>query len=110
MRLFTGRLQKLEPVFRRVYAKKDTTEFREPDGTWRANVMRKIRLQDSSNTSDEFLMRFEKFVWRLAPVACVLIILLAFWALQEGVTPDYEMAALVYDNPMVYRAIELPGG
>jgi len=110
MRLFTGKLQKLESVFRKVYSDKDTIELREPVGAWHANVMRQIRLQEPMSANKEFLLRFEQFVWRLAPVACILIVFLAFWVLQEDVTSEYEMAALVYDNPMVYRIVELPGG
>ena len=109
MRLFTGKLRKLEPIFRKAYQEKDNIDSAELDEVWQANVMRQIRQRGPLNDKKDFLPRFQQVAWRLAPVTCLLIIALAIWTFQMNITSEYEMAAFVFDDPMGYNFIELSG-
>jgi hypothetical protein len=109
MRLFTGKLRKLEAIFRKVYLEQDNIDSAELDEVWQANVMRRIRQQGPLNDTKDFLLRFQQTAWRLAPVTCLLIIALALWSFQMDVTSEYEMAAFVFDDPMGFGFIELSG-
>ncbi len=109
MRLFTGKLRKLEPIFRKAYGEKDNIDSDKLDEVWQANVMRQIRQYGPLNDKKDLLLRFQRVAWRLAPVTCLLIIVLTIWAFQMDVTSEYEMAAFVFDDPMGFSVIELSG-
>ena len=55
---------------------------------WQANVMRRIRNQGPIAPGKSFFIGFEQFVWRLAPAACLMILVLAAILFKMDVFPD----------------------
>ncbi|NIO03759.1 MAG: hypothetical protein GTN74_03850 [Proteobacteria bacterium] len=45
-------------------------------------------------------MLFEQSVWRLAPVTCLLILVLAALLIKLDFFPDYQMVRLFIDDPV----------
>jgi hypothetical protein len=97
----------LERVFRDVYRKSadQGTESMEP--AWRADVLRRIRKPESDPGEFGALTGlFQRYLWRLAPVAGVFVVLMGLWIFQIGLSPDVEIAALAMDNPVSYSLIQ----
>ena len=51
-------------------------------------------------------MLFEQFVWRLAPVTFLLILVLAIFLIKLDLIPDYEMVKLFIDDPVEFTFVE----
>ena len=85
---------------------------RRPDSLspdWKANALRQIRLLPEPPGQIPLDWLFQHYLWRLAPVACILILFLAMWMIRSGLNPDLEMAALALDNPFNFSLVEPPG-
>ena len=75
----------IEEIFKKAY---DDREAAPVGDRWTSDVMRRIRNLEPVSSGKSFFLGFEQFVWRLAPVACLLIIVLAAILLNTGVVPD----------------------
>jgi hypothetical protein len=78
----------LKRAFRDAYSAKE----REDDGNeWRSHVMRRIRQIGPLNANMGFWPAFEHLVWRLAPVSCllVLVLTLALLTIDLDYSHDY---------------------
>jgi hypothetical protein len=101
------RYETLERVFREVYRKSGEPETDSMDPAWRANVLRRVRRSDATLAGYSSLMwLFQRYLWRLAPVAGIFIVLMGVWIFQSGLSPDAEIAALAMDNPVSYSLIQ----
>ncbi|WP_319408074.1 hypothetical protein [uncultured Desulfosarcina sp.] len=97
----------LERVFRDVYRKSPDQGTGSMDPVWRANVLRRIRKSEPNLGEFSPLMwLFQRYLWRLAPVAGVFIVLMGVWIFLSGISPDMEIAALAMDNPVSYSLIQ----
>lgn len=97
----------LERVFREVYRKSGEQGTGSLDPAWRSNVLRRIRKSEFNPGEFSALMwLFQRYLWRLAPVAGVFVVLMAVWIFQSGLSPDVEIAALAMDNPVSYSLIQ----
>jgi len=97
----------LERAFRDVYRKSADQGTGAMDPAWRANVLRRIRTPESHPGEFSPLMwLFQRYLWRLAPVAGVFVVLMGVWIFQSGLSPDVEIAALAMDNPVSYSLIQ----
>jgi hypothetical protein len=63
----------LKKAFQEVYF---TKERDEPEEGWQFQVMRRVRHDGSLKPATGFWPSFEHLVWRLAPVCCLLVIVL----------------------------------
>ena len=96
----------LKDVYRSVGASKSTTI----DPQWKTNVLRQIRLLHGENTwQPEAMDLFNQAVWRLAPVAGGLVVILAVWLYHYGMNPDLDMASLALNNPAQFNLFEMFG-
>ena len=86
---------RLIEVFRRVHSERRNAGVK--DG-WQRQVMRHIRNLDPAEYRSNFLTLFEEFIWRLSPVACVLLIAMAIILMQTDFTPDNEIFSLFLNN------------
>lgn len=66
-----------------------------PGSAWDSATMTRIRRAASRNEVPDFFSVFSTFVWRLAPAAAVLIVVLAAWMVQLDMTSEIETAALM---------------
>ena len=86
---------RLIDVFRRVHSEKNAAVV---DDRWQLEVMRRIRNIEPAELRANFLVMFEEFIWRLSPVACVLLIALAIILMQTDFTSDNEIFSLFLNN------------
>ena len=94
---------KLKELFVRAYhvkAKPEVGEF------WQMRVMSHIRSLGPVSSKRKYFMLFEQSVWRLAPVTCVLILVLAVFLIKLDLIPDYEMVKLFIDDPVEFTLVE----
>ena len=66
---------------------------------WQTSVMGHIRRLGPLYPASSYLEFFERFLWRLAPVACVLILILAVIFIHMDFLSEYEMAKIFFDDP-----------
>lgn len=100
----------LERVFREVYRKSGEQGADFMDPAWRATVLRRIRTPESNPGESGALMGLlQRYLWRLAPVAGVFIVLLGVWIFHSGIDPDVEIAALAIHHPVSYSLIQTFG-
>jgi hypothetical protein len=109
MKFCKEKLRKLEQAFKIIYREKSDLKTTERGNDFQANVMRQIRRIGPLNAKSNFSILFEQFVWRLVPVTCFLVILLATLTLQIDITPESELAAIVFNDPMGYSFVQLSG-
>lgn len=82
-----GQREKLREVLGRAYRAR---ERREVGTGWQKSLMARIREIGPFQPEARFLPTFEQFVWRLAPVVCVLAIVLvaAFVGIESASWED----------------------
>jgi len=52
---------------------------------------------------------FEQLVWRFAPVACVLILMLTLCIINLDLVPEYEMVKLFVEDPIEFSYVQMFG-
>lgn len=96
----------LKDVYRSTGASKPTTI----DPQWKTNVLRQIRLLQSENPGQPAVMDlFNQTVWRLAPFAGGLVVMIAIWLYHQGLNPDLDIASLALNNPAQFSLFEMFG-
>ncbi|WP_319524065.1 hypothetical protein [uncultured Desulfosarcina sp.] len=96
----------VEGVLRDVYLEAGRYRSNSLDPDWKTNTLRRIRSLPGSPGQIPLGWLFQHYLWRLAPVACVLILFITLWMAQSGLNPDIEMAALALDNPIDFGLFE----
>jgi len=88
MRSRVSENESLKKAFRDTYAAKEREET--GDG-WQLQVMKRVRRIGPLAPASKFLPAFEHFVWRLAPVSCLLalVLTLLFVNMELDVDSDY---------------------
>ena len=94
---------KLKELLIRAYHEKEKPEI---DELWQVRVMSHIRSLGPISSRKRYFMLFEQSVWRLAPVTCLLILVLAVFLIKLDFIPDYEMAKLFIDDPLEFIFVE----
>ena len=95
---------KVKQALRAAYHSKENNG--EVGGQFEAQIMRRIRALGPIHSKPDYLSLFEQFVWRLAPVTAVLIIILAAWAIQFDFASEFEMATIFMDDPISFNLIQ----
>ena len=101
---FKKHQETLQKILRRAYFEKENTEI---DVRWQAETMRRIRALGPLQLPANYFTVFEQLVWRLAPVVCVLILLLTAGILKFGFISEYEMAKMFAECPLEAPFLEL---
>ncbi len=73
---------------------------------WQTRVMRQVQGIRRARSRINFFEQFGNALWRFAPVACALILILGICILKFHMVPDYEMAKLVANDPMDYGLLQ----
>jgi hypothetical protein len=95
---------KVEKVFKAVYHHRGKAAPQALDPKCRAEVLRQIR-NLRPDTAPPLPWLFQQYIWRLAPVACALILALGLWMARTGLNPDLDLVALSLDNPVSVNLI-----
>ena len=97
----------LKNAFRAVFKAREKQPAAQADqktGQWEATIMRRIR-QEAAPPDDT---GFGFTTWRLAPVACGLLVFLSVWLIQLDPGSGYEYAALALDDPVGFSLLQQP--
>ncbi len=101
--------ESLRKAFRDAYAAKEREET--GDG-WQSAVMKRVRRMGPLTPASNFLPAFEHFVWRLAPVSCLLVIALTLLLMNIdfGGGSDYlGTVTLEVEQPTLLELFGLDG-
>jgi hypothetical protein len=99
-------LIKLRKAFATAYHKKEKAEIGE---SWQTSVMDQIRSLGTLNPKISFFEVFQGFVWRLVPVATILVLLLGAGITQLDIISDYELTKVFLEDPADYTLLALNG-
>jgi hypothetical protein len=103
MKSLTKDYAKLKGLLMRAYHEKKRPEV---DELWQMRVMSHIRRLGPFTSRKRDLTLFEQSIWRLVPVTCLLILVLAALLIKLDFTPDYEMLKLYIDDPVEFTFIQ----
>jgi hypothetical protein len=103
------RRKRLETVLRDVYRQAGRQQPTSLKADWQTSVLRQIRSLPEPGDQVPLAWLFQQYLWRLAPAAGVLILIMAIWLAQGNLSPDAEMAALALNNPANFDLIEVLG-
>ena len=99
-------LIRLRKALATAYHKKEKAEIGE---LWQSSVMNKIRSLGPLNPKTGFFEVFQGFVWRLVPVATILVLLLGGAVIQLDIISDYELTKVFLEDPADYTLLALNG-
>jgi len=94
---------KLKKLLIRAYHEKEKPEV---DELWQMRLMSHIRSLGPVTSWRRYFTLFELSVWRLAPVTCLLILVLVAFLIKLGFRPDYEMAKIFIDDPVEFTFVQ----
>ena len=94
---------KLKELFIRAYHEKEKHEV---DELWQMRVMSHLRSLGPISSRRRYFMLFEQSVWRLAPVTCLLILVLVALLIELDFIPDYELVKLFIDDPVEFTFVQ----
>ena len=66
---------------------------------WQTRVMAHIKSLGPLYPVRSYFEFFERFVWRLAPVVCILLLILAAFFIHMDFISEYEMAKIFFEDP-----------
>jgi hypothetical protein len=92
-----------------------STAYREKDTVhtcdlWETRVMGHIRSLGVPASPANFYALFSRFVWRFAPIACLLIVALSVALVTLDYAPEYEITATFMTDPIEGTVGQLWGG
>jgi hypothetical protein len=102
MKSKTDAYTKLEKALIKAHQRKETKEENE---LWLKAVMRHIRILGSLAQTTSFEL-FGQFVWRLTPIAGILIVLLTMCILYVDFVPEYTMAKIFVDDHVQFTFLQ----
>ena len=100
------KLNRLWKAFMISYRERERAEVR---GKWREAVINQIHSLGSYPYRIGYLEFFEGFVWRYAPVACILILILATVIVKLDILSEYTLVQLFMENPLDFSLIDYIG-
>lgn len=95
--------QRMMEAFRRTHRGRETDPV--PDG-WQRAAMRDIRRIGPLNPEARF---FNRFVWRFAAAACVLVAGLSLYVATGDFTAEAELAKVYLEDPVGFGLIQTFG-
>ena len=97
-------LIKLRKALATAYHEKEKAEV---DESWLARTMGHIRILGPLYPKTDFFEVFQRSLWRLAPIACALILLLGAAVTQLDTVADYELTKVFLEDPADYTLLAL---
>lgn len=98
-------LARVFKAFSSAYSKREDAEV---GGTWwEARVMGHIRSLDTSYPAMSYIELYQQFLWRLAPVACLLALTLVVLIVRMDFISDYELAQIFASDPQDFIVLAM---
>ncbi len=98
--------EKIMRLFRAAHFEKEKIPV--PDG-WQNDVMRRVRHLEPLASGMAGILMFDRFVWRFAAAACVVVLLLSVYVFQAGFQPEYELTRMFMNDPVGFSLVESVG-
>ena len=98
-----GDKMKLQRALTAAYHEKGKPEVHD---LWQIRVMRRVRSLGPLNSKTNYLELLEGFMWRFAPVACLLIVVLAIVLANLDFVSDYEIAKAFMEDPLDFSLFQ----
>jgi len=95
---------KLRKALASAYGKKENADVGD---LWQVKVMEHIRNLDPFHTQPSYLDLFQRLVWQLAPVACILVFILGMVLSRVDFMTEYEIAKMFIEDPADYSLLAL---
>jgi hypothetical protein len=95
---------KIRKALGSAYRKKENAEVSD---LWQVKVMEHIRNMGFFYGQPSYLDLFQRLVWQLAPVACVLVFILGMVLSQVDFMTDYVIAKIFIEDPANYTLFAL---
>ncbi len=77
------------------------------DMWWQTRVMAYIRNLSPFYSEVGYFELFQQFLWRLAPVACILAVALIITIVKMDFFPDYELAKIFVSDPKDFMLLAM---
>lgn len=97
-------LIKLKKALVAAYHEKEKAEV---SHAWQAKLMGHIRSRGPLYPKVSYIELFQHFVWQLAPVACILILVLGAVMSRFDFVSDYEIAKMFIEEPTDFGLLTL---
>lgn len=98
-------LSKIFKALTSAYSKREDAEV---GGTWwEARVMGHIRSLDTFYPAASYIEVYQQFLWRLAPVACLVALTLAVLIVRMDFISDYELAKIFASDPQDFIVLAM---
>ena len=105
---FSERKQRrIEDLLKKAYADRDTVHV---EDRWVSETMQRIRILGPVASGKTFFLGFEHVLWRLAPAACVTIIVLCTILYTTGFLPDESVFQVWLNGEEELTIAQLVGG
>ncbi|MBW2673785.1 MAG: hypothetical protein JRD89_10290 [Deltaproteobacteria bacterium] len=88
---------KVREALSAAYREKETVHTGE---LWETRVMGHVRSLSAPASPADFSTLFGRFVWRFAPVACLLIVALTVGLVTLDYAPEYDITATFMTDPI----------
>ena len=95
---------KLRKALAAAYREKEKTEV---GNLWQSRVMGHIRSLGPLYPETSYFERLERVVWRLAPIACVLLFVLVTAVAKVDFVSEYEIARIFIEDPVEFSLLAL---
>ena len=95
--------KKLKKMLTAAYYEKEKTAV---NARWENGVMRRVRSLGPLNAKTNYLELFEGLVWKLAPVACLLILALTVILTKLDFVSEYEIAKAFMEDPLDFSLFQ----
>jgi hypothetical protein len=91
-------IERIEKSMKRVWKKNQTLEI---DDSWRAEVMREIRVLDTGQP-EESIGFFSQglFIWRFTAVAAAFALIFVLYAVRSDMTSLGDLAIMMLEDPV----------
>jgi hypothetical protein len=95
--------KKLKKTLTAAYYEKEKAAV---NGLWQIRVMSRVRSLGPLNAKTSYLEFFESFVWKFAPVACLLILVLAIILTKLDFVSEYEIAKAFMEDSLDFSLFQ----
>lgn len=97
---------RLERALKRAFGERERVK---PGEQWQQQVMSHIRSLGPLKVKASSVDIFEQFLWRLTPVAGVLIVIVTVCIFNLDLVPEYEMVKLFVEEPFECSYVPMLG-
>ncbi|MBU8921639.1 MAG: hypothetical protein KOO63_07445 [Bacteroidales bacterium] len=98
MKMKKSGFERIEESMKRVWKKNRTLDT---DDSWRAGVMREIRLMDTDPAKENnWLFSQGMFIWRFTAVAAAFALLFVLYAVRSDMTTLGDLAIMMLEDPV----------